>query len=147
LTRRFDDVEKAVTTAAYIPVSSKRIDGGNGTGASIWAHLLASVCGAVTLRERAMVPGDDDHARLSRAGYYLQQANTSHMGNLNGLAFDSASHGMTHLAEAVRELEQLTPLSREAAKSWLTAAKQRLLLQQTIVLVRAQLATMELSFH
>jgi len=126
LKARFSAVESAARKAAYISPAS-----------SFTSHVLASVFGAVTLKESDLVtvpasvavPADSnpaaaytteiprDHARLSRATYFVQRG---------------------ELAQAVGELEAIGGLhSRKACDGFIAEAKERLVLDQAVAVLRA----------
>jgi hypothetical protein len=126
LQRRFEAVEEAARTAAYLPPEP-----------SLTAHLLARLFGTVTLKEKSLVavPAVDggfdmdkvdesffkgieyDHARLARAGFFLRRG---------------------QVAEVVRELDAIrNPHTKAACHGFLLQAKDRLVAEQALALVRA----------
>jgi hypothetical protein len=97
LQNSFGDVERACRRAAYLPHPSR---------GDIIALSYARVMSWFTFPERSLVAGDDDHARLTRANYYVNRG---------------------ELGAAVRELEQLkSPAVQAASRRWLNEAQHRL---------------------
>lgn len=114
LQQRYQYVEKAAKVAAFVPPQS-----------SIWAQILAQVFGAMSLREHALVNGNDDHAKLSRAGYYLDKGN---------------------IASCVNELESLSTNPRDICSDWLDLAKSRLALEASLEVITARAGVIAVSF-
>lgn len=115
LKARFERVEDAARQAAYVPASG-----------SVWGHMVAKFFALVTLKERALVPGDNDHARLARASYYLLTK--------------------CDLASAVRELETLSVRPRELCTDFIDVAKERLAVESAMSVLKSRAAVLALQY-
>ena len=92
---------------------------------SIWSHFSAKLFSWMLLRERKVLQGNDDHARLNRADFFLKN------GNLNS---------------AVNELEAVSAPTAEVVADWLRQAKDRLVVEQAVKVLQAQALLLMESF-
>jgi MICOS complex subunit MIC60 len=80
--------------------------------------IFSKIIGKIVIAEHGNVSGTSVDAKLSRAEFYLKHKN---------------------LAKAVEEVDSIGGLSGEFLESWLSAAKQRLVLQQTVSALNSHL--------
>jgi len=107
LKQKFNDVEIAAREAALVHPE----DG-------LFGVLLASLFSKLLVSERRLTTENDDLAKISRAGHFVECEN---------------------LLAAVVELEQLSPIPKQVCSTWLEIAKNRLLVEQALNLVKAEL--------
>jgi len=113
LHKGFRKVERAGSTASFLPPNP-----------SIYGHLLAQVFSFLTLRERQLVSGSDDHACLSRAGYFMKRGD---------------------LPRVIEQLHQLSPAAKQVCLDWEREATERLLLEQSLDLIRSRIQTLQMA--
>ena len=130
LQRRFEAVEDAARSAAYVPPK-----------ASFFSHVMGALFGFLTVKEQSLlaVPTIDeeayptssgkdvineafftgiehDHARLSRAGFFLNRG---------------------EVAQVVRELEAIVnPNAKTVCQGFLAQARERLIIDQALGVIR-----------
>jgi len=113
LQQRFDVVEKATRQAAYVP-----------PGSGMGGQLLGALFSALTVQERALIHGDDDHTHITRAGFFIQ----------NGA-----------LLECMNELNALSALPRATADDFIRVLRDRLIVDQARDALQAHISLLCLS--
>ena len=84
---------------------------------TVWGYATARFFNGLLFREAHLKKPTTDYNRLSRAAYYMEN---------------------DQLFEATREIEQLSsPLCREVSESWLSEARNRLVVEQAVSLINA----------
>lgn len=120
--RFFKKVESATREGALIDKAKPALNGS--APPTIWGYVLARVTSLFLVPQRTLVEGNRPEDIISRAGYYL-----SH-GDLDG---------------CTKELESLRGEPAELAKDWISAAKDRLLLENTLNIVKTRMAHLDVT--
>jgi len=120
--RFFAKVESAAREAALIDKAKPAKDGA--AHATIWGYLLAKITSSVLIPQRAYIEGNEPENIISRAGYHMS------VGDLEGCA---------------KELDALDGIASDVTRDWVTAVKDRLLLEQTVDLVKTRMAHLDVA--
>mmetsp|Transcript_15829 Transcript_15829/g.30975 ORF Transcript_15829/g.30975 Transcript_15829/m.30975 type:complete len:611 (-) Transcript_15829:62-1894(-) len=111
---RFRRVERACRQVAYLPKEDP----------TLFGFAVAKLFQVVTLREhRFLVAGTDDHARIGRASYYMEQGN---------------------LLACLQELEQTSPAVMEVCVDFVRDVKERLVVEQTLAVIKTHMSSLQL---
>jgi len=112
LKERFQLVRKNARRTAFVPK-----DGG------LWWQLFSQLLAIITVPEKGFVDENryDSEALLARAEFYLEKG---------------------ELYKAVTEIEQLTGWPAKLAQDWIQAARERLIVEQNIELIKAHVYTL-----
>ena len=89
-------------------------------------HMFGVLCAAVYIQPEGLVPGDDIESVLSRAQFYLDSGD---------------------LLRAVRQVECLEGMPLRICQSWLEAARGRLVVSQSLQVLRAHVGLLAASLH
>mmetsp|Transcript_7161 Transcript_7161/g.11109 ORF Transcript_7161/g.11109 Transcript_7161/m.11109 type:complete len:533 (-) Transcript_7161:196-1794(-) len=120
--RFYSKVESAVREAALVERAIQaKGDKGN---LSIWGYILARITSWVLMPHRVLVEGSNPEYVVSRAGYYIA----------NG-----------QIETAVDELESLSGEPAEICKDWISDAQNRLLMEQTVRIIKTRMAHIDIS--
>jgi len=90
----------------------------------VWGQAVATIGYALKVYEKGFVQGDSPDARFARAEWYLQRG---------------------HLEGAVKEMEHLRGLPAEVTRDWLVAARERLVAEQALEVVKSEATLRSLS--
>lgn len=116
LSRRFQKVERACLRSLYTP---------GGKDPSLYGVMLAELFTFLTVQEHVLVHGSEDHKRLSRAGYYMDNGN---------------------IKECYHEMSQLTPQLQKVCHTWLAEATDRLVTEQALAMMQAHIKSLQVSY-
>eukprot|EP00003_Mantamonas_plastica_P009288 TRINITY_DN1866_c0_g2_i1.p1 TRINITY_DN1866_c0_g2~~TRINITY_DN1866_c0_g2_i1.p1 ORF type:complete len:601 (-),score=195.60 TRINITY_DN1866_c0_g2_i1:30-1652(-) len=115
LTDRFSAVQREVRIAMFMPQEE---------GSFFLWRTYAKVMENLTYHEEGLVPGEHPEAIVARAEFHLKHGN---------------------LSKAVEEMDTLPAHYAGVTKDWINTAKRRLVLEQTVDLLNAHIATKALS--